>query len=177
MTESRHPVAQRMILRTATSADAPLLTRLAFELAESTNQTEQISASAWEMKRYGGAEELPFRALIAECDGQTVGYALFFDYYSTWHGPGFYLEDLYVRPNFRRRGIARALLGRVAAIAESDKRNFIRWAVLHCNQPALNLYRSSGASILEEWQLCCLPGSSLKLLAEQDSLRRQPTQR
>ena len=162
MTESRHPVAQRMILRTATSADAPLLTRLAFELAESTNQTEQISASAWEMKRYGGAEELPFRALIAECDGQTVGYALFFDYYSTWHGPGFYLEDLYVRPAHRGHGCGTALLASLANLAIESGCRRLEWSVLDWNEAAIAFYQSIGAIAMDEWTRYRLTGSALR---------------
>jgi GNAT superfamily N-acetyltransferase len=110
-----------------------------------------------------------FRALIAEWQEKPAGYALFFDYYSTWRGPGFYLEDLFVRPDFRGRGIGAALLARVAAAAERERRVFLRWEVLHWNQPAIEMYKAMGGEFMDEWRSVFLSGDGLRKLAEKSS--------
>jgi ribosomal protein S18 acetylase RimI-like enzyme len=94
---------------------------------------------------------------------------VFFHYYSTWRGPGLYLEDLYVSPEFRRRGIGKALLARVARIAEDEDRALVRWAVLNWNTSAIYLYKSLGAHFLNDWRIVLLAGDGLKRLAEGSS--------
>jgi GNAT superfamily N-acetyltransferase len=98
-----------------------------------------------------------------------VGYALFFHYYSTWRGAGLYLEDLYVRPEFRRRGIGTSLLAGVARAAERENRAFVRWAVLDWNACAIRMYRALEANFLDEWRTVLLAGEGLKKLVARDS--------
>ena len=97
-----------------------------------------------------------------------MGFAVFFSYYSTWRGAGLYLEDLFVRPDFRRRGIGRALLTHVARAAEEEGRVFIRWVVLDWNQSAINMYSKLGADFLNDWRIVHLAGEGLRKLAEQN---------
>ena len=92
----------------------------------------------------------------------------FFPYYSPWRGSGIYLEDLYVRPEFRKRGIGTALLAQVAHIAREESCTFIRWSVLDWNEPALNLYASLGACILNNWRCVVLDGDRLEKLAREN---------
>jgi len=107
-----------------------------------------------------------FRALIAEWDEQPIGYALFYDFYSSWRGSGIFLEDLFVREQFRGRGIGRALLTQVARIAGQEGRHAIRWEVLDWNKPAIEFYKSLGARFLDEWKQVLLEADHLNRLAD-----------
>lgn len=156
-------------IRTATIADAALLRQLIWELADYERAPDEVHTTAADLARDGFGEIQHFRALIAEWEGQPAGYAVFFDYYSTWRGLGIYLEDVFVRPNLRGRGIGGALMSRVARIALREGRGFMKWEVLNWNKPALDVYKSMGAEFLEEWRSAFLVGDSLTRLAEKDS--------
>jgi len=158
-----------LTIRDATIDDAALLRRMIGELADFEKELDQVLITETDIARNGFGANPQFRALIAEWHGQPAGYALFFDYYSSWHGAGFYLEDLFVRSDFRGRGIGTALLVRVAQTAEQESRMFIRWEVLHWNQPAIEMYKALGADFLDEWRSAFLTGDSLRKLAEKDS--------
>ena len=109
----------------------------------------------------------PFaEALIAEADGGTVGFALFFHTYSTFRGqPSLYIEDIFVRPAFRGRGIGKAMLARLARLAVDRGCGRLEWAVLDWNAPSIAFYRSLGARPMVEWTIYRLDESSLKELA------------
>jgi GNAT superfamily N-acetyltransferase len=155
-----------LTIRPATIADAALIRKMIWELADFEKEPDQVLTTEADIARDGFGASPQFRALIAEWRGQPAGYALYFDYYSTWRGPGFYLEDLFVRPNFRGRGIGTALLARVAAAAESEKRVFLKWEVLNWNQPAIEMYKALGAEFMDEWRSVFLTGDGLRKLAE-----------
>ena len=105
-------------------------------------------------------------ALVVEADGSLVAFALFFANYSTFlTRAGLYLEDIFVLPSYRRRGIAKALLGRVAAIAQERNSGRLEWSVLDWNTSAIAFYESVGASVLPEWRICRLTGAPLSALA------------
>jgi GNAT superfamily N-acetyltransferase len=104
-------------IRPATINDVTLLRTLIRELADFEHQLDLVSIKESDLERDGFGTSPKFRALIAEGDGQHAGYALFFGYYSTWVGPGLYLEDLFVRQQFRGRGIGIGLLAAVAQTA------------------------------------------------------------
>ena len=105
-------------------------------------------------------------ALLAEVDGATAGFALFFHNFSTWHGRrGLYLEDLFVRPAMRGRGIGRALLCELARIAMARGCARMEWAVLDWNTPAIAFYRSLGAVPMDEWTIFRLTGPAIGRLA------------
>ena len=90
-------------IRAATIADAALLRRLIWELADYEKAPDQVRTTEADIARDGFGAHPQFRAVIAEWQGQPAGYALFFSFYSTWRGAGLFLEDLFVRPDFRRR--------------------------------------------------------------------------
>ena len=107
-----------------------------------------------------------YRCLIAEWDGQPAGFALFHYNYSTWRGqPGLYLEDLFVLPEMRGKGIGKALLQKLAQIAVEENCYGLRWMVLEWNTPAIKFYDALGAELLGEWETMLLWGEPLQRLA------------
>ena len=104
--------------------------------------------------------------LIGEADGEAVAFAVVFHNFSTFLGrKGLYLEDLYVRRDFRRRGYGRALLLHIARMAVERGCGRFEWSVLDWNEPAIRFYESMGASLLHEWKLVRVTGAALERLA------------
>jgi len=136
------------------------------ELAEFEGWLDYVTIRAEDLARDGFGEHRRFRAQIAEWDGQPAGYALFFAYYSTWTGPGLFLEDLFVREPFRRRGIGKALLAAVARIAVDEHCYGIHWEVLGWNEKAIALYQELGATFRDQWRAVLLTDEALRRLAE-----------
>jgi GNAT superfamily N-acetyltransferase len=136
------------------------------ELAEYEGWLDYVTIRAEDLARDGFGEHQCFRALIAEWDGQPAGYAFFFAYYSTWAGPGLFLEDLFVRESYRRRGIGKALLAAVARIAVDEHCYGIHWEVLDWNAKAIALYQELGATFRDQWRAVLLSDEALRRLAE-----------
>jgi GNAT superfamily N-acetyltransferase len=157
-----------LTIRDATIADAALIRRLIGELATFEKEPDAVRTTAADIARDGFGASPQFRTIIAEWDGAPAGFALFFDYYSTWRGAGLYLEDLYVCPDYRGRGIGSALLARVARAAEQEQRSFVKWSVLDWNQSAIEMYKAHGAEFLDEWRTALLSGDGLRRLTEKD---------
>lgn len=156
-------------IRPATIHDAALLRILIRELAEFEHQLGLVRITEQDLLRDGFGENPQFRALVAEWDGDAAAYALFFGYYSTWVGRGLYVEDLFVRESFRKRGIGKALLAEIARIAVDEQCHGLRWEVLDWNQKAIDLYSALGAEFLDQWRAVYLAGEPLRRLAEQAS--------
>ena len=115
-----------------------------------------------------GFGSLPkFRALIAEWNSQPAGYALFFDYYASFQGRGMFLEDLFVRPDFRRKSIGRALFARIAAIAQKEGCFGVMFTVMEWNSSSINFYQKLSATFLNDWKVVCLKGNALKAIAKE----------
>ncbi len=151
-------------IRPANAGDAPALNLLIGELA--AFERLPVSVTAADLLRDGFGEHPKFRALIAEWASQTAGYAFFFDYYSTFEGrAGIFLEDIYVRDQYRGKGIGKALLARVAMVARQENCFGVRWQVLDWNTPAIEFYRKLGAEFLDEWKTVNLQGEALERLA------------
>jgi GNAT superfamily N-acetyltransferase len=155
-------------IRAATVNDAGLLCRLIRELAEYERELHCVVIQEEDILRDGFGPHPRFRALIADWEGEPAGYALFFTVYSTWEGkPGLFLEDIFVRPAFRQKGIGTALLANVARLARDENCYGMRWEVLDWNQPAISLYESLGAKFLDQWRSAILTGDALQSLAQQ----------
>ena len=108
--------------------------------------------------------------MIAEWDGQPAGFAFFFFNYSTWMGkPGLYLEDLFVKVEFRGKGIGKALMQHLAQIAVDEDCYGMRWQVLDWNTPAIEFYESFGGKLLKEWITVRVMGGELRALASEES--------
>ena len=154
-------------IRPATINDAALLSGMIHELAEFEHLGHEATVSEEIIKRDGFGTHPKFRAVIAEWDGQAIGYAVFFDFYSSFQGrTGLFLDDLFVRPAFRKRGVGRAMLAHVAAIAWKEKYFCMRWEVLNWNTPAIEFYNNLGAVFLEEWKPAILIGDALEAAAK-----------
>jgi GNAT superfamily N-acetyltransferase len=153
-------------IRPATVNDAGLLRTLIRELADYEQELDLVMIQESDLVRDGFGERPRFRALVAEWEGNTAGYALFFPYYSTWVGPGLFLEDLFVREQFRGRGIGRALLASVARIAMQENCYGVHWEVLDWNETAIKFYKSLGVEFRDKWRPVLLTDDALRRLAE-----------
>jgi GNAT superfamily N-acetyltransferase len=139
-------------VRSATPDDAETIHRFIVELATFEREPEAVEATPDTLRRQLRETPPPFECLIAERDGDAAGFALFFPTYSTWLGrPGLYLEDLYVSPAHRRKGVATALFRRLAAIAFERGYGRLELAVLGWNRRAMDFYRARGGRPLDEW--------------------------
>ncbi|HWE23590.1 MAG TPA: GNAT family N-acetyltransferase [Myxococcales bacterium] len=156
-------------IRPATPADVPVILRLVRDLAEYERAPEKVVATEQDFLRHGFGPAARYSVLLAEEDGQVAGFSLWFFTFSTWLGkPGLYLEDLFVRPELRGRGIGKAMMIELARIAVREGCGRFEWAVLDWNQPSIEFYRSLGARLMEEWVVCRLEGDSLRALAERE---------
>ena len=154
-------------LRPATRADVELILDFIRALAEYEREPQAAVATAENIIRDGFSENPKFRVVIAEWNGCPAGFAFFFYTYSTWIGkPGIYLEDLFVHPEFRGKGIGKALLVHLAQIAVRENCYGMRWQVLDWNTPSIEFYESLGATELKEWIPMRIMGEHLKRLAE-----------
>lgn len=153
-----------MQIRPAQRDDAALLFQLIEELAAYEKLSDAVNGNA-ESLGIALFDEAVAEALIAEVDEQAVGYAVFFTTFSTFEcKPGLWVEDLFVRPSHRRRGIGRALLGHIAGFARERKCARVEWSALDWNEPALRFYEEIGATRMEQWQALRLEGESLRRL-------------
>ena len=157
-------------IRPATPADIPTILRFIRELATYEREPHAVVATEADLLRDGFGPTPRFTALIADYDGQPAGFALYFTSYSTWRGHhGIRLEDLYVTPTLRSKGIGKALLARLARIAIDEGCPRLEWDVLDWNVPAIAVYESIGAKILTEWRIMRLAGDPLQALAQLSS--------
>lgn len=153
-------------IRPATRADVALILRLVRELAEFEREPEAVVATEEMLAAALFGERPAAEAVIAELEGAPVGFALFFQNFSTWTGrPGIYLEDLYVTPAARGSGTGTALLRHLAGIALDRGCGRFEWAVLDWNEPAINFYRAMGAVGMDEWRVQRVAGEALVKLA------------
>jgi GNAT superfamily N-acetyltransferase len=153
------------LLREARPEDVPAIVGLIRELAAYERQPQDCHADPALLREHLFGSRRYCEAVMAEARGAPCGFALFFHNYSTWRSlPGLYLEDLYVQPAFRVRGIGRALLARLAEIAVSRGCGRMEWSVLKWNEPAIGFYRKLGAVPMEAWQVYRLEGEPLAAL-------------
>jgi GNAT superfamily N-acetyltransferase len=150
----------------ATPADVPLLLSLIKELADYEKLGHEVAATEDGLSKGLFGEDRVAAAVIARVGDTPAGFALYFFSYSTFlTKPGLYLEDLYVKPEWRRRGIGRVLLVHLARIAVERGCGRMEWSVLDWNEMALAVYRSIGARPLDEWTVHRLTGDALITLA------------
>jgi GNAT superfamily N-acetyltransferase len=156
-----------LTLRFAQATDCDVLFELIQQLAEYEKLSHAVSGNAQALKEHLFGSRKYVEAILAEYAGQAVGFALFFHNYSTFlTKPGIYLEDLFVIPQFRRQGIGKSLLIKLTQIAVERDCGRLEWSVLDWNEPAKAFYRSMGASILDDWQICRVTEEALQQLAD-----------
>jgi len=154
-------------IRPATSNDAALLNSMIREFAAFEHLEQEVGMTEEDLARDGFGPHPKFRSVIAEWDGQPVGYAIFFEFYSSFQGrTGLFLDDIFVRPDFRKHGIGKALISHVAGIAWREKYFCMRWEVLDWNKQAIEFYNNLGATFLEEWKPVMLIGDALEAAAK-----------
>ena len=150
----------------ATADDVPLVLRFIRELAEYERLAHAVVATEALLRDELFGPRPWAEALIAREDEEPVGFALFFHSFSTFAGRhGLYLEDLYVKPERRGRGVGRALLAHLAALALERGCARFEWAVLDWNEPAIRFYESLGARAMDDWTVYRLQGEALRRVA------------
>lgn len=141
-------------VRTATRGDLPELLAMIRELAEFEHLLDTVTATEADFDRHLFGDSPAAEALVAETDGVPCGYAIFFTSFSTFAGrPGLWLEDLYVRPAHRGRGLGQRLLRSIVAIAVERGAGRCEWTVLDWNRNAIELYEKIGSKVLPDWRI------------------------
>jgi len=154
-------------IRPARPTDVPVILSLIRALADYEKLTPEVTATEARLRDSlfptdPAAAGPSAYCVLAEVDGAPAGFALYFFNYSTFLArPGLYLEDLFVKPEFRGRGLGKALLIHLAKLANQRGCGRMEWSVLDWNQPAIEFYESLGARRMKEWQICRLTGEAL----------------
>jgi GNAT superfamily N-acetyltransferase len=160
-----------LTIRSAKIEDVPLILQFIRDLAEYERDPNAVVATEEDLICDGftpGREK--YFVLIADWDDKPAGFAFYFFNYSTWLGkPGLYLEDLFVKPVFRGKGIGKALLAKLAQIAVRENCYGMRWQVLDWNTPAIEFYEALGGKLMKEWLTVRLMGEPLHALARASS--------
>lgn len=156
-------------IRAAQPGDEHGIFTLIQALAEYEHLTHAVTGSAAALAAHLFGPRPAAEALVVEADERLVAFALFFGNYSTFlTQPGLYLEDIFVLPAYRRRGIGKALLSEVARVAQGRQCGRLEWSVLDWNASAIAFYERVGASVLPDWRICRATGAPLVRLAKGD---------
>jgi GNAT superfamily N-acetyltransferase len=150
------------MIRAATPADVPAILGLIRELAAYENLSDACIATEELLAQHLFGPDHAAESLVATVDNTVVAYAIYFKTFSTFLAkPGIYLEDIYVQPHHRRKGIGKAMLKRLAKVALERGYGRVEWSVLDWNTPSINFYKSLGAVPMEEWTMFRLTGDAL----------------
>jgi GNAT superfamily N-acetyltransferase len=146
-------------IRYATPDDFPIILSLIRELATFEKAPEKVTNTVELMRQ----EQDLFRCFVAETEErEIVGMALYFFAYFTWVGKSLYLEDIYIKPSFRKLKIGTALLNRIFEVARAENCKRVRWQVLNWNESAIQMYKKNGAEIDDEWLNCNYDADGIK---------------
>jgi GNAT superfamily N-acetyltransferase len=159
-------MSSEIILRPATRLDVPVLFGLIKALAEYEKLSDSVTGNAVDLENHLFGDRPFAEAILAESEGRVMGWALFFHNYSTFlTQPGIYLEDLFVLPEFRGRGIGKSLIVYLAQLTVERGCGRLEWSVLDWNELAIGFYKGIGADVMPDWRICRLAGESLASLA------------
>jgi GNAT superfamily N-acetyltransferase len=151
-------------IRSAQEKDIDAIFDLVQGLAAYEKLTDRVTGNTELLRSHLFGDRVYAEVIIAELEDLAIGFALFFPTYSTFlTQPGLYLEDVFVRPEYRRQGVGKALMTSVANIAHDRGCGRLEWSVLDWNQPAIEFYQSLGAAVLPEWRICRM---TVEMLAE-----------
>jgi GNAT superfamily N-acetyltransferase len=159
-----------LTLRRADANDCALILSFIRDLASYEQLMTEFQATEEKLHATLFAEKPCAECLLAFVDEAPAAFAIFHANYSTFLAkPGLYVEDLFVKPAFRKRGVGRALLAHIAKLANERGCGRVEWTVLDWNEPAIDFYKTFGAAPLEDWRLCRLSGPALAKFAEPGS--------
>lgn len=158
-----------MQIHKATKKDIPAIFQFIKDLAEYEKLSHEVVATEEGLKEALFGQNSYAKVLIAYDQDLPVGFALYFYNFSTFLGkPGIYLEDLFVKPEFRGEGFGKALLVKLAQIAIEEGCGRVEWSVLNWNKPSIDFYESIGAKPMDEWTVFRLTGNDISQLANPD---------
>jgi len=150
----------------ATENDVPVILSLIKGLAEYERLTHEVAATEKSLRESLFGAKRVAEVVIGYAGSEPAGFAVFFHNYSTFLGrPGIYLEDLFVVPDWRRRGLGTQLLSHIARTAVARKCGRLEWSVLDWNKPAIDFYKKLGAQPMDEWTVYRVTGNALEKLA------------
>jgi GNAT superfamily N-acetyltransferase len=156
-------------LAAATRSDVPLILQLIRSLAEYENLADEAGATEADLERALFGPRPAAEVILGYAGAEPAGFALYFQTFSTFRGrPGLYLEDIFVKPEWRRQGLGQQLLARLARIAVERGYGRMEWSVLNWNETALRVYRAVGARPMNDWTVYRLNGAALRDLAAHD---------
>jgi GNAT superfamily N-acetyltransferase len=162
-----------LVIRQAAPEDLGLVHSLVEELAHYEKLGHEVCATRADLAAALFCETPKVTCEIAARDGEAAGFMIWFYTFSTFRGRhGIWLEDLFVRPAFRRSGVGTALIARLAARCRAEGLARLEWSVLDWNTPSIHFYETLGARLMQEWTNCRLEGQSLAALADPDRMRR-----
>lgn len=158
-----------LVIRPADEADAEAIHQMICELAEFEKMLDQVESTPDTIRNSLFGDVPDAEAIVADWEGQPIAFALFFQNFSTFIGkPGLYLEDVYVRPSHRRKGVGKELLKHLAGIAQQRECGRFEWSVLDWNKNAIEFYEGLGAIVLSDWRIVRLDRNGISQLAQND---------
>ena len=155
-----------ILLREGKKSDMDSVLMLIKELATFEKESDAVELTASDLKKDGFGESPAFKVFVAEQQGEVIGMALFYERYSTWKGRSIHLEDLIVKQEYRAKGVGKALYTKVLTYAHEQKMRRVSWEVLDWNKVAIDFYTSTGAKIMEGWQVVHMNEKSLEAFVE-----------
>ena len=160
-------MTEQITLRLATEQDVPTILVFINGLADYEKLADQVVATEQQLRATLFGDKPYAEVVLAEYGQQAAGFALFFHNYSTFLAkPGIYLEDLFVLPEYRGKGIGKVLLSYLAKLAVKRDCGRLEWSVLDWNQPAIDFYQAQGATMMHDWRINRVTGDALKALAK-----------